>query len=506
MLFNSLTYLLFLAVCAPLCVFGPARLRRTIFLVGSLAFYAFWRIDFTCLMIFNALIDYCCSIMIGRSTSPVARRGWLAVSLVLNFGLLAFFKYTYFLIDSGHSIAQWFGGTFQPDLGFQIILPLGISFYTFQTVSYTIDVYRGLQEPIRDFPLFLTYVTFWPQLVAGPILRADEVVPQLQDYRRPTAAAVMRGLDEILAGLFKKVVLADTIGRMVDEGFAIEPARLGTLDVWCLAFAFGFQIYFDFAGYSSIALGSARVLGFDFPENFRWPYLATSVREFWKRWHISLSSWIRDYLYLPLQGVRFRGSLAAAAEPAAGQPGRVAPASVASGGLEARGEGNVSPLRRDVALFATWFIMGLWHGANWTFALWGIWHALFIWLYRVSEPLRTKLPDRVRAVGGWATTLAVCMLGWIFFRATTVSGSLRMLATAFDPTRLRIRAMRENTYLVTFIYLVGMLLTYAVLHAIPRERVPAWVRYGLVAVVQAVMLAAVFLSLRRAEQFIYFQF
>jgi alginate O-acetyltransferase complex protein AlgI len=506
MLFNSLTYLLFLAVCAPACVFGPAWLRRTIFLVGSLAFYAFWRIDFTCLMVFNALIDYCCSIMIGRSTSPAARRGWLAVSLVMNFGLLAFFKYTYFLFDTGHSIAQWFGGTFQPDLGFQIILPLGISFYTFQTVSYTIDVYRGLQEPIRDFPLFLTYVTFWPQLVAGPILRADEVIPQLQDYRRPTAAAVMRGLDEILAGLFKKVVLADTIGRMVDEGFAIEPARLGTLDVWCLAFAFGFQIYFDFAGYSSIAIGSARVLGFDFPENFRWPYLATSVREFWKRWHISLSSWIRDYLYLPLQGVPFRGSRAAAAEPAAGQPGRAAPASVATGGLEARGEGNVSPLRRDAALFATWFIMGLWHGANWTFALWGIWHALFIWLYRVSEPLRTRLPDRVRAVGGWGTTLAVCMLGWIFFRATTVSGSLRMLATAFDPTRLRIRAMRENTYLVTFIYLVGMLLTYAVLQAIPRDRVPAWVRFGVVAVVQGVMLAAVFLSLRRAEQFIYFQF
>ena len=502
MLFNSLTYLLFLAVCAPLCVFGPAWLRRTIFLGGSLAFYAFWRVDFTFLMIFNAVIDYCCSIMIGRSTSTAARRGWLAVSLVLNFGLLAFFKYTYFLVDTGHSIAQWFGGTFQPDLGFQIILPLGISFYTFQTVSYTIDVYRGLQEPIRSFPLFLTYVTFWPQLVAGPILRADEVVPQLQDYRRPTAAAVLRGLDEILAGLFKKVVLADTIGKLVDEGFAIEPARMGTLDVWCLAFAFGFQIYFDFAGYSSIAIGSARVLGFDFPENFRWPYLATSVREFWKRWHISLSSWIRDYLYLPLMGVRFRGSHAVAGGTAAG----AGPASVATGGLETRGEGNVSPVRRDVALFATWFIMGLWHGANRTFALWGVWHALFIWLYRVSEPLRTRLPGPVRVVGGWAATLAVTMLGWIFFRATTVPGSLRMLATAFDPTRLRIRAMRENTYLVTFIYLVAMLATYAVLHVLPRERVPGWVRWAAVAVVQAVMLAAVFLSLRRAEQFIYFQF
>jgi alginate O-acetyltransferase complex protein AlgI len=498
MLFNSLTYLLFLSICTPACVFGPAWLRNTIFLTGSLAFYAFWRIDFTALMIFNAVIDYVCSLMISRSSSHALRRGWLWVSLVANFGLLAFFKYTYFMIDTGHSIAQWFGGTFQPDLGFQIILPLGISFYTFQTVSYTIDVYRGLQEPVKNFGLFLTYVTFWPQLVAGPILRANEVVPQLLNYRRPTAANVARGLEEILAGLFKKVVLADTIGSMVDTGFTIAAAKLGTLDVWCLAFAFGFQIYFDFAGYSSIAIGSARILGFDFPENFNWPYLATSIRDFWKRWHISLSSWIRDYLYLPLQGLRFRGST----DYSTGSSIQ----SSASGGIEARAEGNPSDARRDFALFATWFIMGLWHGGNWTFALWGLWHASFIYLYRISEPVRVRLPSAVREIAGWATTLAVCMLGWIFFRAATVADSLQMLATAFNPGRLGIRSLRENTYLVTAIYLAGMLLTYAATHIVRSDAAPRWARIGALATVYAAMAFGVFLLLRRVEQFIYFQF
>jgi D-alanyl-lipoteichoic acid acyltransferase DltB (MBOAT superfamily) len=297
---------------------------------------------------------------------------------------------------------------------------------------------------------------------------------------------VVYGLEEILQGLFKKLALADTIAQIVDPGFKIPVSQLGTLDVWTLAFAFGFQIYFDFSGYSQIALGSARVMGFTFPPNFVWPYLAVSPREFWRRWHISLSSWIRDYLYVPLQGVEFKRG---------------------ERGLETEGAQQATEARRTVALFTTWFIMGLWHGANWTFAAWGLWHASMVYVHRVSEPLRRRLPNAVRFYGGWLVTVPMAMLGWIYFRSDNVGDATRMVLTAFDPTRLGIRSMRENDYLVTFLFLVGFLSVAAAVEVNKRlgGRAPA-LRYPVLALGHAAMFVFVFLLLGQLKSFIYFQF
>ncbi len=491
MLFNSLTYLVFMVVLAPAAVFGPAWLRRAIFLWGSLVFYAFWRIDFTALVVFTAFVDYFGAGRIAASDDPKVRKMWITISLVMNLTVLAFFKYFKFLVGSGVGLGSLLGVHVEVSAGFQhfldtIVLPLGISFYTFHSLSYVFDVYRGIIPPVPNFPQFLTYVMFWTQLVAGPILRASDVVPTLQNYKKPRAGEVVYGLEEILQGLFKKLVIADQIAPIVDAGFEIPVSRMGTLDVWTLSFLFGFQIYFDFAGYSSIALGSARVMGFHFPPNFNWPYLATSPKEFWKRWHISLSSWIRDYLYIPLQGAKFK--------PAAQRV------------LDTTAQDEVTPARRNFALFATWFIMGLWHGANWTFALWGVWHAILIFVHRATAPVCERLPMWVRRVGGWGFTLSFAMLGWIFFRARTVSDSLHMIATAFNPAKLRVRALRENDYLVAFVVLVGMLITAGVLKYASGVKVPGIIKYPVMAAATTVMFFGVFLCLRQVQQFIYFQF
>jgi len=485
MLFNSLTYIVFMLIAAPAVLWSPLAVRRAMLLAGSLLFYAFWRVDFTLLVVFSALIDYMASLRIYATEEVWRRRCWLAVSLTMNLGLLIFFKYTYFIVGTTQSICSLFGLEFEVDLPY-ILLPLGISFYTFQTISYTIDVYRHVQRPTRDFPLFLTYVTFWPQLVAGPVLRAHEVLPQLAEARKPHLGDVVHGLEEILHGMFKKVVLADTLAGFVDYGFGQPMASLGPLDAWSLCFAFGMQIYFDFSGYSQIAIGSARLLGFHFPRNFNWPYLACSPRDFWKRWHISLSSWISDYLYLPLQGAKFRGA--------------------STSGIEADGAARASEGRRMAALFATWFIMGLWHGANWTFVVWGLWHAVLIAIYRITGRMFGSLPTWLRVAAGWLWTTALVMLGWAFFRAQSVADGLTLVMNSFNLTRLGHMSFRENDYLISFIFFSGLLLVPACLKLGTRFRLPLAARLPVLTCANAVMLFGIFISFKKVTQFIYFQF
>lgn len=485
MLFNSLTYIALMLLALPLVAMGPAWMRRGVFLVGSLTFYAFWRVDFTFLVIFSAVVDFMAARKIHASTNERVRKTFLIISLVMNLGLLIFFKYTYFIVGSTQSLGEMLGLPIAIELP-NIILPLGISFYTFQTISYSIDVYRRLQKPVNSFPLFLTYVMFWPQLVAGPVLRAHEVLPQLVNHRRANPGEVVRGIEEILQGLFKKVVLADTISSVVDYGYGLPVAQMGTIDSWTLAFAFGLQIYFDFSGYSQIAVGSARCLGFNFPQNFNWPYLAVSPREFWRRWHISLGAWIRDYLYLPLQGAKFRGA--------------------STGGIEAGAASvKISFLRSNVALLLTWFIMGLWHGAAWRFAIWGLWHATMIIVYRMIMRRPPRLPKWVTIIGGWGLTTSFAMLGWIFFRAPTLDQAFGMVLRAFDPTALGTLAMRENNYILTFLYFAGLLMV-AGLMRMKSLSVPGPLRYGAITLGNAIMIAAVILFLRDVQQFIYFQF
>jgi alginate O-acetyltransferase complex protein AlgI len=492
MLFNSLTYILFMLALVPMVVFGPKWLRNTVLLLGSLTFYAFWRVDFLALIVLSAFIDWYGGLQIEKSDNARVRKTWLAVSMTMNLLILGFFKYTYFVLGTTNTIFEAMGVETNLKLpeGLHILLPLGISFYTFESMSYTIDVYRRVTPTVPNFLTFLTFVMLWPKLVAGPIFRTSEVVPQLDNYQRPKRGEVMYGLEEILQGLFKKLVLADSIAPLVDAGFQQPVAQMGMLDVWTLAFMFGFQIYFDFSGYSSIALGSSRVMGFHFPRNFNWPYLATSPRDFWRRWHISLSTWIRDYLYLPLQGVKFRGT----------GKGYV------KGEETTASNEQASEGRRTFALFATWFIMGLWHGASWTFALWGVWHAVLVLLHRFTEPVCGKLPLIVRQVGGWLWTVPMAMLGWIYFRATSMEQANAMIVRAFDITTIRTMSLRENVYLVAAVYMIGFLIVAAGWNLNQRGKVPVWVRNIVIALAGGVMFFSVFLMLRHIQTFIYFNF
>lgn len=487
MLFNTLSYIFFLMFSVALIWVAPANFRKWIVLGASLFFYGSWKIEFLLLIIFSAFVDYFFSIKIYESLDAIKRKLLLLCSLSINIGLLLYFKYAYFIAENINSILDVLGGNGNGISVGKIILPLGISFYTFLSISYTIDVYRRLFVPIRNFPLYLTYVMLWPHMIAGPILRACELIPQItHNSFRPSAENFTKGLQKILIGLFLKVVLADELAPLVDSAFSMDPKQLSGTDVWTMAYAFGFQIYFDFAGYSMIAIGSAQLLNVKFPENFNWPYLAISPREFWKRWHITLSSWIRDYLYLPLTGAHYQDR--------------------SSGGIDVERNRGFT-LKVAFALFITWFIMGLWHGANWSFAFWGIWHAGCIFLYRLVSNLKLLVNrPKLRGVIGWGITIPVVMLGWIPFRAGTLGKSLELLGRVLDlPHYLHI-SFRENFYLFVFSIFVGMLLLRLLLNLRSRYFKYGWVRLIGNSMAYAALFFFTFLFFRVSNQFIYFQF
>ena len=500
MIFNSFTYIIFLIVVITLYWSLPRTPRLLMLVVCDVLFYGFWRFDFVVIMIASASADYISGLKISASTSNHSRRLWLAFSLCVNFGMLFYFKYAMFFLSNINGIAHLFG---YGDIArtWSILLPIGISFYTFHTTSYVIDVYRRRIEPVREPLVYAIFVSFFPQLVAGPILRANEVVWQLEQRPLFRLTDLTLGGWLILNGLFLKCVLADNIATLVDEGFSANTSTLSALDVWVLAFLFGFQIYFDFSAYSHIAIGTARLMGISFPTNFWFPYMATSPRDFWRRWHISLSSWIRDYLYLPLCGVR--------------------PHDISKGGLVPVGE-QVSELRRNAALIATWAIMGFWHGANWTFIAWGLWHAALILIHRMISQLGI-LHQRPNIAGsvGWALTIPFIMLGWIFFRAANLSQAFEMLEKLLHPANYLVLSRLHSgnvwsalpiniepmSFLAVAALTIGMLGVYWVrkqvwprLNERPAIALPASLIYG------TIVVAMVFVYLRPARQFIYFQF
>ncbi len=309
----------------------------------------------------------------------------MIVSLTINLGVLAFFKYCNFFIESAASVLESIGLSSST---LPIILPVGISFYTFQTLSYTIDVYRGKIQPTDRFLDFATYVAFFPQLVAGPIVRARELLPQLSDIPAWSSRRFYGGAQQALRGAVKKVLLADRLGEMVDVVFA-GPDLYSGATVWIAVLAYTGQIYFDFSGYTDIAIGAAKMLGYRFPVNFRHPYLATTIADFWRRWHMTLSRWLRDYLYISIGGNR---------------------------------HGNWMTYRN---LLITMVLGGLWHGAAWSFVLWGLWHGAALALERFAyRVLGIRLPKFV----GWLTTLFVVIAGWVLFRSESVADA----GTVFD--------------------------------------------------------------------------
>jgi len=342
MVFNSLTFAVFFAAVIGLHALSlPWRVRKFNLLLGSYLFYAAWNPPFVVLLWMSTLVDWFVARAMGSAEGKHRRRALLLVSLCTNLGILGFFKYGDFVLENFTALMAVLGVVYQP-LELDVVLPVGISFYTFQTLSYTIDVYRGKMRPWGSFLDFALFVTFFPQLVAGPIVRAADFLPQCTEPRRSTRERLGWGLSLLTLGLFEKVSLADgLIAPIVDKVFE-KPENLTAIEAWTGALGFSLQIFFDFAGYSTCAIGAAMCLGFDIPRNFRFPYAAIGFRDFWRRWHVSLSTWLRDYLYVSLGGNR---------------------------------KGNE---RTYVNVMMTMLIGGLWHGASWNFVYWGGLHGLSI--------------------------------------------------------------------------------------------------------------------------------
>jgi|YNPNPStandDraft_1061719.scaffolds.fasta_scaffold27217_2 alginate O-acetyltransferase complex protein AlgI len=384
MLFNSIAFGLFLPFAVALFWYQHRRLRVWWLLGVSFIFYMQFIPKYVLLLFLVILINYLAGRCMGRWKSN--GRLILRISLVANLAVLGVFKYIEFLMTSCQDILRMFGAEADFD-GLKILLPIGISFYIFHGISYTVDCYRGRVPPVREFSLFATYIAFFPKLIAGPIVRADELIPQLRDLPAFRLSTFESGIRLLLQGLFKKILLADGLAPLVGAGFS-NPASLAGVDAWTAVLAFTFQIYFDFSGYTDIARGCGRMFCLELPENFRLPYLAASPRDFWRRWHITLSTWLRDYLYIPLGGNR----------------------------------GGRSRTYRN--LLITMGLAGLWHGAAWTFVLWGLFHGVLLAGNHVIRSLRPAKSEPAGAIGlyarripGTVTTFLLVVLGWVLFRA-----------------------------------------------------------------------------------------
>lgn len=383
MLFNSFEFLIFFPVVTAIYFAVPLRARWVLLLAASSIFYMAFIPKYVLIIYGTIVVDYFAGRMIEGAQGP-RRRTWLVASLVANIGALAVFKYYNFFIDNVNEASGLLGVGAELS-HWDVILPIGLSFHTFQAMSYTIEVYRGNQKAERNFIVYALYVLFYPQLVAGPIERPQNILHQLRVEHTWDPVRAVDGLRLMLWGFFKKVVVADRLAAIVDAVYA-DPDRWPGPVLALATVAFAFQIYADFSGYSDIAIGAARVMGINLMTNFRQPYVSRSVSEFWTRWHISLSTWFRDYLYIPLGGSR------------------------------------VGPWRHRFNLLATFLVSGLWHGANWTYLVWGGLNGMFLIVER-----ELKL-DRRRAWWGLPLTFALICVTWIFFRATTIEQGMSVLA------------------------------------------------------------------------------
>ena len=392
MLFNSVQFFIFLIVTLTLFYswpLSPTPWRRIILLVASYFFYMSWNWKFIPLLLTLTIIDFFCAKWIVRTEGP-KRKLAMIVSVAANLGFLGFFKYYNFLANNVALLSD------KPDHAFylNIVLPLGISFHTFQSISYVIDVYRGEQEPIRSFLDYAVFIAFFPQLVAGPIVRAREFFGDLFNWHPPSLDDVQSGVFLVFIGLAKKMAFADQFAIVADSYFNNLAANPGAVPAWTGTIAFAMQIFFDFSGYTDIAIGTAKLFGFHFPLNFARPYLATSITDFWHRWHMSLSRWLRDYLYIPLGGNR-------------------------------RGELNTY---RNLML--TMLLGGMWHGASWNFMIWGGYHGMLLSVERMGR-------GKIRDVAAWQNPLRVLVtfvlvtIGWVFFRAKTFADTSYVLHQMF---------------------------------------------------------------------------
>jgi len=483
MLFNSLDFAIFMPI-----VFGlywaigskNIKIQNVLIVISSYIFYGWWDYRFLILILFSTLVDYTISLALNRAKKPSLRKFLLWISISVNIGFLGFFKYYNFFLENFVSAFSFFGYEI-PSSSLNIILPVGISFYTFQTLSYTIDVYRKKLEPTHDYIAFTAYVSFFPQLVAGPIERATHLLPQFFRARKFNYNMAVDGLRQILWGLFKKMVIADNCARFANEIFN-NSGEYSASTLYMGAVFFAFQIYGDFSGYSDIAIGTSRLFGFDLKQNFAFPYFSRDIAEFWRRWHISLSTWFRDYVYIPLGGSR---------------------------------GGKWMQIKNTFVIF---IVSGFWHGANWTFIVWGLLNAIYFLPLLIFNKNRqhinivaaNRLLPSLKEILGIIFTFSLTVLAWIFFRAENLSHAIAYIngLLSFNlftiPEYIILKKVYPTVLLLGFMLMVewyGRTGKYAIENI--KQTTPFLIRWIFYAFI--IFLIGMY-SVTEESPFIYFQF
>lgn len=478
MLFNSIDFAIFLPVVFLLYWFVThknLKLQNLFLVIISYIFYGWWDWRFLSLIAFSTIVDYTVGVHLHKQQDSNKRKLLLWTSILVNLGFLGFFKYYNFFLDNFATAFSFFGNEISAN-SLNIVLPVGISFYTFQTLSYSIDIYRRKLKPTHDFIAFAAFVSFFPQLVAGPIERATNLLPQFYKKRSFNYSNAVDGLRQILWGLFKKVVIADNCAIFVNMIFDNHQDYYGSTLVLGAVF-FAFQIYGDFSGYSDIAIGTAKLFGFNLMQNFAFPYFSRDIAEFWRRWHISLSTWFRDYLYIPLGGSR----------------------------------GTKSKVIRNV--FIIFIVSGFWHGANWTFIIWGALNALYFLPLLLTNKNRNHI-DIVASQRCWPTineffrillTFGLTTLTWVFFRAENINHAFMYLKGIFNRSLLTIPEIRPTNILI-------LLLIFIIIEWLGRKELYAleklslhWSKPVRLAFYYFIIIVIFWFS-RNEQTFIYFQF
>lgn len=481
MLFNSIEFTVFLPIVFLIYWFGfkkSIKLQNLFILLSSYVFYGWWDWRFLILIIFSSLVDYSIGIALGKHKKQNIRYFLVWLSVAVNLGLLGFFKYYNFFLDNFISAFTFFGNSISI-ASLNIVLPVGISFYTFQTLSYSIDVYKRKITPTKDFVAFAAFVSFFPQLVAGPIERASNLLPQFINKRKFDYSQAVEGVRQILWGLFKKIVIADNCATAVDVIFTYSADYNGST-LLLGAFFFAFQIYGDFSGYSDIAIGTSKLFGFNLMRNFAYPYFSRDIAEFWRRWHISLSTWFRDYLYIPLGGSK--------------------------GGLN-------NKIRNTFIIF---LISGFWHGANWTFIVWGALNAIYFLPLLLRGKNRNNLNNAaegkffpsVKEFLSIGITFTLTLFAWIFFRADSVIHATNIISTILSNSFFEIPNFpgRGSAFVVLIIISIFMLIEWIGRnHHFPISYL-GFKKPMRIAVYYSIALAILVFGNFEENQFIYFQF
>ncbi|MEQ8472360.1 MAG: MBOAT family O-acyltransferase [Marinoscillum sp.] len=480
MLFNSIDFAIFLPIVFLLYWFLTSenlKLQNFLIIIASYVFYGWWDWRFLSLIIFSTVVDYCVGMKLIKQKNQVKRKILLWTSICVNLGFLGFFKYYNFFLDNFVSAFSFFGSEIEAST-LNIILPVGISFYTFQTLSYTIDVYKRKIEPTRDFIAFSAFVSFFPQLVAGPIERATNLLPQFYSKRTFNYPKAVDGMRQILWGLFKKVVIADNCAEYVNQIFNNSTDYSGsTLALGAILFSF--QIYGDFSGYSDIAIGTSRLFGFNLMKNFAFPYFSRDIAEFWRRWHISLSTWFRDYLYIPLGGSR---------------------------------GGNSVKIRN---IFIIFIVSGFWHGANWTFIVWGALNAIYFLPLLLTSINRKhidvvadgKFLPSLKEFFLMILTFSLTVFAWIFFRAENLPHAFNYIKGIFSPSFFTIPSILSIKMIIVAMFLMAFVmiewLNRNKEHALQlNNSFPKLIRY----LTYFLLIISIVWFRGSSQDFIYFQF